>query len=281
MKQICLRRSQTASNLFSLWLSLVFLSLLSGCFGDTVSDELEQARRHEEAHEYRKALETLDRVIRRHRTSEFAIQAARSAAKLSVYNAKDYQGALRYHKFLVLNSPLEKERYESQKKVAEIHFSHLVDYRQAIIEYSRLLEIARSKADEIDFRKYIARSYFFLKNFFQAQVELDHLAEQKLSDKDLYDVLFLKGNISLPTKKTETAIQLFHRLLDEFPERARQDNVAIHLAICYEEKENFSRAIEILDDLKEGSAEPRFIDDKIRRLKLRQSHLPGAKGLRK
>ena len=88
----------------------------------------------------------------------------------------------------------------------------------------------------------------------------------------------MKGNIFLATKKLDDAIKIFENLVNEYPEQARKDNVSLHLAACYEEKKDFSRAIEVLDEMKSEAGAPGFLDERIEKLKKRESYLPGAKG---
>lgn len=253
----------------------------AGCWQKDGARELALGNRLVEEKKYEAAVDQFERVIKRFRDYPSALQAARNASHVAVFNLKNYDRALNHYRFLVLHSGDENERFDAQLEIATIYFEHLTDYDQAIIEYSRLLQVARNDADRISFRKHIARSYFFLKNFYQAETELNQLTQMKLDEEDTYELLFLKGNIKMATKKVNEAIEIFDGLLEDYPERAKKDNVALHLAICYEEKENFARAIEVLDDLRPEYNEPDFIEDKIRRLQKRQMVQPGAKGLRK
>ena len=54
--------------------------------------------------------------------------------------------------------------------------------------------------------------------------------------------------------------------------------MALNLAVCFEEQNNFEAAIEVLQEMKEDYPQPEFVELKIQRLKTRRKNLPGAKG---
>ena len=266
-------------NPFFLFIVLAFLT--AGCFWSGSQSEIEKAEKALKQENYKKAVFHLDRVIKSQKDEPVALEAARKAARSSVFFLKNYQKALQYYRYILIYSDDTKERYRTQIQIAKIYFEYLTDYEQAISEYSRLLEIANDKNDRIRFRKKIARSYFFLKNFYQSKTEIENILKENPHKEQIYEVLFLRGNIEMAQKETDQAIKTFLHLLENFPELAKKDNIALHLAMTYEEKENFARAIEVLDEMLVEDESNDFIEEKIERLRLRQSYLPGAKGLKK
>ena len=219
--------------------------------------------------------------MKRYDQDSIAVRAATHIAEVSLFNLKDYKKALKYYKFIVLYSQNSDERYQAQKKIAQIVFENQSDYKRSIIEYSRLVEITKKNKEKFFFRKQIAEAYYFLNQFFQSESEIELLMAEKPNDQEKYDLQLLKGNIKLATKKVDEAIEIYSYLLNRYPEKSNKDNIALQLAVCYEEKKDFARAIEVLDEMKDGYQIPQFIDQRIFNLRKRQSHLPGAQGLKK
>ena len=267
------------SKRLNIWVFVSFLCI--GCLHGDGHRELRAAEALVKKERFVEALSRYDRVIKRYQGENVALQAARHASRISVYNLKDYASAINHYRYIVLHSTDERERFEAQNEIANVYYELLADYEQAIVEYSRLLQVTKEEKEKIHFRKLIARSYFFRKNFFQAETEINQINKSGLDEENVYDILFFRANIKMATKNIAEAIEILSDLLERYPERAHKDNVALHLAICYEEKENFARAIEVLDSLRPESGETDYIGDQIKRLKQRQSFLPGAKGLTK
>lgn len=262
----------------SLLLTTLFIS---ACFFDSAEKDYDRAEKALNKKDYVAAIGLFEKVVKRQNSQPIALKAAFHVAEISLFHLKDFQKALKYNKYIVLHSSSEEERFRAQKKVSKIVFENLSDYQRAILEYSRLIEITPDEKARLKFRKQMAKSYYFLNQFYQAETEVDSLIALKPERSFLYDLLLLKGNIKLATKKIDEAIEIYSDLLDRFPQRAAKDNVVLHLAVCYEEKKDFTRAIEVLDELRGESETPTFFDQRILNLRERQRHLPGARGLRK
>lgn len=268
------------------------LALLAGLFfilqlmvsGCTLSSEDIEFRRAQEAAasgSNEAALEHYRTIVDRYVKTPLALKSAQEAARISHYELKKFPEAIRFYKHVILYAPTEIQRIDAQKKIADLYFSQTLDYTQAIAEYSRLLELPHSAKDDGVFRFAIARSYFYQNNFFQSQVEIDRILAGK-PDKDLaFDSLLLKANIFLTTKKLDDAIAALKEVIAKYPERAKAETIGLVLAICYEEKKDFPKAVETLESIKNDYPRKSFIENKIKALKERQSLLPGARGLKK
>ncbi len=266
-----------------LFLGILILSslLLARC---TSSERLEHKRGVEaaEAKDFQTAVDHFQRVLRKSDGTELAKDAASRAAHILYYEMKDFDEALKYYKYLIVHSSDLKVQKEAQTMISEIVFDHLADYKQAITEFSRLLELPHTPSEEIGHRVSIAKAYFYLSNFYQAHIEIDRILEHpRIKDDDRFDPLLLKANIYLGEKKIDEAIQVFEKIIENYPERAKKENIAVNLAICYEEKKMFDKSIELLEEAKAYYPTPEFLDIRIQRLKIRKSYLPGARGLRK
>src|SRR5690606_29115998 len=114
----------------------------------------------------------------------------------------------------------------------------------------------------------------YLEDFYQAQVEVDNLLKTELSNEQKFNFTLFKGNILQTMKKLDEAITIFEGLEKEYPQLSEAQKVGTLIAACYEEKQDYAKAIEILSKLRNKSNRPDFIDLKIRRLKERQRNLP-------
>lgn len=232
---------------------------------------------------HEKAFQHFKNVVDRYVKSPHAIASAKEAARIAHYELKKFPEAIGYYKHVILYSTVAEERLDAQKKIADLHFTQTLDYAQAIAEYNRLLDLPHSPAEASMYRLAVARSYFYLNNFFQSLIEIDRILEKaRPEEQDLvFDALLLKANILLTTKKLDDAILVLQKLIKDHPERAKKETIGLILAICYEEQKNFAKAIEVLNSIKDDYPRKAFLENKIRALKERQSYLPGAKGFRK
>lgn len=253
----------------------------SGCTLSAQKIEFEKAEKASKSGEFKSSLAHYDNVVKRYVKTDLALKAAKEAARISYYELKDYAKALEYFKHIVIYSPNGDERLEAQKRIAEVNFENTQNYKQAVIEFNRLLELPHTNAEGLAYRLSIARSYFYLNNFFQALVEADGILARDYDARGQFNALELKANILLQTKKYDEAIAVLKEILAKFPEESKERQIGLVLAVCYEEKKDFAKAIETLESIKDTYPNKEFVEARIRSLKERQGYLPGARGWRK
>jgi tetratricopeptide (TPR) repeat protein len=260
---------------------LLFCLLLVACTVSSEDIEYSRAEQAQQKNDYQGALKHYKAVVERYIKTPLAIKAAKEAAKINHYQFKQPKEAIVYYKHIVLYSNSASERLEAQKKIADLHFSQTLDYAQAIIEFSRLLDLPHSSQEDFTYRLSIARCYFYLSNFYQAQVEIDSILGRNYEKDILFDALLLKANIFLTTKKLDDAIATLRQLMDKYPDRSKAETIGLVLAVVYEEQKNFAKAIETLESIKGSYPKKGFIEQRIKILRERQSYLPGARGFKK
>lgn len=260
---------------------IVALALLTAACSPPEARDLDRGLADVHRGYYRVSLSSFDRVLKRAPESDSAMAAAREGARVCIFELKDYKKAVFYLQHLILSSKDAAEREQAQKQLASIYFENLQDYAHALAEYNRLLSMNPPFAERARYKIIIARSNFYLGEFAQAQSELDDLIKERLSPDLKFDVLTLKGNILVAQKQFKPAVEVYKSLLKDFPERARQENVALQLAVCYEENSEFRAAAETLETLRETYQPREYIDLRIRRLQEKMRNQPGAKGFRK
>ncbi len=254
---------------------------VSGCTLSAEKIEFEKAQTAAAASNYKSAVTHYDNVVKRYEKTDLALRSAEESGRISYYELKDFNKAIESYKHLVLYSSVAAARLEAQKKIAEINFEHLQNYEQAIVEYNRLLDLPHEKKEAAVYRLFIAKSYFYMNNFVQALVELESLLERESVSPEQFDVLELKANTLLQMKKLDEAASVLNQLISKFPERAKERQVGLVLAVVYEEKKDFPKAIETLETIKNVYPSKDFIETRIKNLKERQTYLPGARGFRK
>lgn len=227
---------------------------------------------------YRIALAELEKIIIRSPQEAVGIKAAREAARISFYEIKDFRKTVEFLKNLVLYSVDHSERVSAQKQIADIYFTQLNDYPKAVIEINKYLSMISDSEQKAKYKISLARAYYYQNNFTQAENEANEFLRQTDDEKQIFDLLILKGNIALAEKNLSKAIDIYSKVLKDFPQMAQKENVALTLAICFEEIKDFSKAIETLEILKKTHPMPEYVDVRIKRLRERQKNAPGARG---
>lgn len=267
--------------------SLIVLALttisLSGC---TLSfDWFHRIRAREliRAGEYPRALEILRDVRDRNLDNGKSLEVSRLGARVAQIDAKDYALAIDFYRHLVLRSPSAAERKNAQRLIAQLYFESLQDYSQAVLEYEKLLKLSLPASEAFRYRLNLAKAHFQLNSLEQASHEIETLlAMKKLEPDDIFDAKMLKANVEVASRNLTAAAESWSQVLNDYPERAKRENVALNLVVCYEEQKEFGKAIEVLEKMKsENYPNPEFLDLRIARLKERKTNMPGAQGLRR
>lgn len=214
-------------------------------------------------------------------TSEEALDSSRTAAKVSSLDLKDSKKTLDFLRHIIMYSPNNDERIQAQKQLANIYFENLQDYQKANVEYNKLLQFPHTDSEAAEYRIALARSNFFLNQFYQADSELNEILKLKISVQMRFNALILKSNILIAQKQYAKAITLLKEIIAEFPDLAEKERVAMTLAVCYEESQDYAKALGVLEGLKGHYSPPEYIELRIKRIKERQRNQPGAKGFRK
>lgn len=272
--RIKLVRKLTKSILFILLLSL------SSCSNqenrDYESGQKEAAKGH-----YRIAVNHFGKVIKRDHNQDLVLMALRESARIYEFEIKDPKKAIEAYQIIITKSNDSAERQSAQLRVAEMTFDSLQDYEKAVLEFSKVLSFLKEPTERHRIRLNLARSYFYLNQFFQAHSEIDELLKESLADELRFSVMQLKGNIFLAEKKFKEAIAVFTELSEEHPEKALKENIGLTLAVSHEENNDYKSAIKVLESLLDKYTPREYIELRIKRLLERQKNAPGAKGFRK
>lgn len=251
-----------------------------GCY-EPGEREMGKAKRAEKMGQFADSVGFYKKAMLRAENPIVAIEAAREAARINFFETKNFAEAAEYYKFLVVNSRSNEERQAAQKQIATIFFDHLTDYQKAVVEINKLMNMSIGPDSRRAFQIKLARAYYYLNNFIQAESEVEEILKNHPTESEKFEMMVLKGNIFLAQKDLAKASQIFKQLVELNPEKATKDNVALTLAVAYEEMKDYKSAIEILTAMKAYHPMPEYLEIRIKRLAERKKNQPGARGMRK
>lgn len=256
------------------------LTCLPGCVPGS-QKEFELAQSESGSGQFKSAVLRYEKIMGRYPGEEIALKAAREGGRLSFYDTKDFKKAVELFKYVVLYSNDSTERQSAQKQIADIYFTQLNDYPKAVVEINKVLTIVQDPNERAKYKINLAKAYYYQNNFMQAENEVDEFLRITKDEKLRFDLSMLKGNIALAKKDLLKATEIYRNVMKTYPQRAQQENVALTLAVCYEELKDFKNAAATLEILKKTHPVPEYIDVRIKRLQERQKNAPGAKGMHK
>lgn len=257
---------------------LIPLIFLVGCSSSIEEQLYKQASRNAEKGKIEEALNIYEKLLVGFPESEFSVKASRSALAIVPSEDKNFVRQLKFLKKVILYSSDPEELLDTQRKIAEIQFEKMANYSESIKEFNKLLGFAKTTGEKFRYLLNLSKSFYYLADFLQSLVEVE--AAIKLADNvdQIFEASLHKANIFMSQKKMDAAIEVFTDLQRRFPEKARKENLGINIAICYEDKRDYTKAVAALEDLKKGHPNPDFIDVKIQRLLKRKLQMPGASG---
>ncbi len=271
---------QTRSKEFLLRALLASVFFLSACTNPQEKDFNTAAKLAEEK-KYSESIKYYEYVIKRDPDADLAEAAARDGARISFFDAKNFQKAIYFYKHLVVHSQQAEERIKSQRAVAEIYFDQLQEYNNAITEFSKLLQMPHSDHELAEFKISIARAHYYLNNFFQAESEINEILRLKIDEDMRFRSQILLGDLLMAQKNYKRAVDLYKEVIKNHPEKSTSENVAFAMAVCYEETDQFKEAIQVLESIKDKYQPREYVELRIKRLNSRLKNQPGAKGFRK
>lgn len=276
-------RHQSKTNLLiEIALILIFGPFFSGCLS-SVDTDFRKAENLYKKKNFSDAAAAYERIGQKLENDPKAAVAANEAAKIYQYDLKKFDLSVRNYQIVVFKSPDPSARREAQIKIANLLFYDIQEFQPAIGAYFKLLELPHGITEEIEWRNRIAKSYYYLGNYFQAEIEADKVSKiaTGIDEEAVYQAYLLKANIDIGAKKHDKAADVLTAMLNQFPDRSKRDSIALMLAVAYEEQRDFAKAIEVLEKVRDDDPRKSFYDEKIRSIKERASQQPGAKGYRR
>lgn len=257
---------------------IVLFLFLASCKTEREQVLYEEALTNIKKNEIQEAIKNLDLILITKPESPFAMKAVHLGAEITDEKLEYKTNFIKFAKFLILNSENEKEQIEFQKRIANTYFEN-GEYNNAVTELQRVLSKPGEIEDRYELLLLLAKSYYFLRNFEQSRVEIKKVVQESPIAETRVQAEILTANIFSTLKKYKEALEIYKKLKNTQSELYKKNDLDLSVALLYEEIEDFDTAINILKSMDSTKLGKQFLKDKIERLELRKSLLPGAKGL--
>lgn len=251
---------------------LLLILLLTGVIGYTGWQEyqvsepqrlLTQGVKLESLGRSTEALDNYRQIIARYPQGSLAPEALYRQARLWQFDLQDPQQALL--RYLQLERDYANSSYlqQSREAAARIVKIDLGDDMQAIGYYQRLIGSGQGSLDQYLYE--IADSYFRLKNYSQARIELENLLSTYPESPLIPVVLHRKATILVLENRMDEANQDWQRVVEEFSDSDYAGRARFNMASVLEEKGELESALEQYQNL-QHYPQPLLLKQKIEHL---------------
>lgn len=258
-------------------LSFVCVGLLTSCEERKGDGELRDARTASTATE---ALDLYRKVIQVYPQDPAAMKAAQEASSLCLKEKSCGEREEFFLRYIIEKSDKETEQISAQKRLAESYYDKGF-YQKAINEMNRLLSKGNFKTGRAETKIKLARSNFYIKNFYQAEVELNSYIKEVINDHEKFEGYLLKADIQSANKKYAEAANTYKEIKEKFKNLYFKNQVFMNEVLLLEEQKLLDQAVVILESVRADVENTDAIDAKIERLKERKALMPGASGLKR
>lgn len=255
---------------------LILCLLLSSCEERSKDSRLDKARKLAQT-KPTEAFDEYAKVIQIHKQDSISIKAALEASSLCLKNTECGDKEIFFLKYIINNSLDEKEQIAAQKRLSEYYYDKGF-YPQAINEMNRLLSKADFKEGRPEIKIKLAKSNFYIKNFYQAEVELNAYIKEAGTDNQKFEGYLLRADIQAANKKYSDAMETYKEIKEKFSDLYFKNNVFMNEVLLLEEQKLLDQAIATLESVKAEVSNTENIDARIERLKERRALMPGAEG---
>jgi tetratricopeptide (TPR) repeat protein len=236
----------------------------------------EEARQSEKNKDYSQAIQQYRRLLGYAPDSQLTLDSANRAGELSLYQTQDYKGAIQFFKHIIRHGQDFEMLKRTQKQIAEIYYEKLSDYAQAVVEYSRYVELAKGKKEDLeDVEARLVRSYYYSSNYEQTFLEATHFLESYPESKLKLEIWLIKANALLAQKRPQEAVKIFDQIISAGVTGPQVDEVYIGKAQAYEDMKDLDKAINTLKTAKEIQINSDLIDIKLKKISLRKEKKRG------
>lgn len=262
---------------FSRFVLILPCVLLLSCESRLGESELKTART-KALSQPKEAIDLYNRIIQVNKNEPLALTAALEGASLCSKEKSCAEQEEYFLRYIIKNSGSESDQISAQKRIAESYYEKGF-YTQAIKEMSRLLSKPDFKDGRLEIKIKLAKSNFYIKNFYQAEVELNSYLKEAPSDEERFYGYLLRADIHAANKKYPEAMETYKEIQKNFRDHYFKNQVYMNEALLLEEQKFLDEAVVVLEAVRDHVGQHReFIDSKIERLKERKALMPGASG---
>src|SRR5690606_33329819 len=198
----------------------------------------------------KEAINLYSRIIQVNKNEPLALTAALEASTLCLKEKSCAENEEYFLRYIINNSDSEADQIKAQKRLAE-SFYEKGFYSQAINEMNRLLSKPNFKQGRLDTKIKLAKSNFYIKNFYQAEVELNSYLKEAKSDEDKFHGYLLRADIHAANKKYEAAMDTYKEINKEFRELYFRNQVYMNEALLLEEQKFLDEAVLVLESVRD------------------------------
>ncbi len=278
--------SLRVSALPGLRLSLCLLLGLSACSLENTKSRYLQAENLWRQGKHEASVVEFDRVYRKDPKGQIGLQALFRSGITEALFLRRAPEALRKLQLYLETGPDEEQRYEAARLIADLHFSTLEHYEQAIASFQKLIALRPRGADVAEYLFKIGKAHFFLWKFEDAlalygEVQRRHpestWAEQATFERGV--VLFTQGRERAPASGLPDsgsrnpfaqAISEFQAFLTRYPQSSRRLEAEFNIAQCREEMDQLDLAYSEYLSLLPRYPQPEIIQVKLGRISERR-----------
>lgn len=168
---------------------------------------------------------------------------------------------------LIRRAPASPYSVKAQRLLGEIYEKRLGDYQQAIVEYQRLIQMARGGMEADEGQLAVARGYFRLGDIDQARVEyevhLERFPESPNSDRALAGI----ANCYYVRRAYGSAIRYYRRVMAQTADSNMRSEAGFGIAISLEEAGELRQALEAFEKIVSRHPNPELVERRIGRLR--------------
>ena len=265
-------------------LFLSIICILPSCESKKGEVELAEARKLSST-KPSLAIDEYRKIVQVYAQESVAMKAATEASALCLKEKSCAESEEYFLNYIIKKSDNEQEQIAAQRRLSEIYYDKGF-YSQAIEEMNRLLSKKNFTEGRAELKIKLAKSNFYIKNFYQAEVELNSYLKETTSDQEKFEGYLLKADIQSANKKYQEAMGTYKEIKDTFKDLYFKNQVYMNEVLLLEEQKLMDQAVSLLESIKEEakiSHAPgaEFLESKIERLRERKALMPGASGLKR
>jgi TolA-binding protein len=212
--------------------------------------------------QYRESVRIFLEIVDRYPGSKDAQLAMLRVGQTFMLNLNNPQSALEYFSRLVTEYPNGQQVVPAREAMANIYEKNMRDYDKAIEQYRFLL--AGDYITEPE--KYIlaiGRCFYLKEDYSQAINEYHSISEKYPNSKFLAEAEYQIANCFFVWNKCDDATRQYNMVLTKFPTVKYRNDILLSLAVCMEDREEYSSAIKIYRELEEKYENKALIKKKI------------------
>ena len=250
---------------------IIFISFssisLSGCHSSVGKNHYILAERLFVDHKYAAAVDEFKKIVENDPKGILAQQAIFRIAVIQYLYLGLYKDAV--HSFMQFNSVSQNKDlvYQSEKYVADIYFSKLEEYKNALTQYLSLIDKYKDSKETEFFMLRVAKSYYGALDFAKAIDAYKTLIHKYPKGEWSSEANYQIGNTFFTKGDVDLAIQAYKNTLSAYPSSPQAIFAEFGIANCLEEKEQFDDALEIYERILQKHPAKNVVESKIKRLK--------------